>query len=96
MTHRHYDTQQGFPEEAPQKATFVREVQGGWSVPVSVVKGDKHATVADRQDVAFVRDDFVDDAIGLDDQLVKSFGIRRHGVIALDGNGWMREREETI
>ena len=62
-------------------------------VPVGIVQGDEHAAVADREDVDFAFDDFVDDAIGFDDQLVKSLGIRRDAVVALDGNGLMREGE---
>ena len=47
------------------------------SVPVGVVHDHEHAPVADREDAHLVAHDFVDDAVGLDDQLAKTFGIRR-------------------
>lgn len=63
----------------------------GRSVPDGVVEGDEHAAVANRKNVNFVFDDFVNDAIGLDDQLVKAVVVRRYGKVALDGNGRTRE-----
>lgn len=61
------------------------------SVPTGVVDGDEHAAVANRKNVDFVFGDFVNDAIGFDDQLVEAIGVRRYGVIALDGNGRARQ-----
>lgn len=61
------------------------------SVPAGVVDGDERAAVANRKNVDFVFDDFVNDAIGFDDQLVKAIVVRRYGVVALDGNRRTRE-----
>ena len=47
------------------------------SVPVGVVHGYEHASVANREDAHLVAHNLVDDAVGLDDQLAKAFGIRR-------------------
>ena len=77
-----------------QMMTFLG-VWAGWkfgrSVPAGVVDGDEHAAVANRKNVDFVFGDFVNDAIGFDDQLVEAIGVRRYGVIALDGNGRARQ-----
>ena len=62
------------------------------SVPVGVGARDEHPRMADGENVYLVADDFVHDAIGVDDQLVKSFGIRWQGVEALERNIWTRER----
>ena len=51
----------GLVREYVQTNEILKDV----SAPVRVVKGDEHSSVADRKDVAFVRDDFVNDAIGL-------------------------------
>ena len=51
--------------------------------------------MADGEDVYHVADDFVHDAIGFDDQLVKSFGIRWHGVETLKRNIGARERKTS-
>lgn len=62
------------------------------SVPVGIGVRDEHPRMADGENVHLVADDFVYDAIGVDDQLVKSFGIRWQGVEALERNIWARER----
>ena len=49
--------------------------------------------MADGENVYLVVDDFVHDAVGFDDQLVKLFGIRRHGVEAFKRNIGAREGE---
>ena len=79
----------GLVREYVQTNEILKDV----SASVRVVKEDEHAAVADRGDVDFAFDDFVNEVIGFDDQLVKSLGIRRDGVVALDGNGLMREGE---
>ena len=89
---------------ANRLAALSAYVQRGWllipdrvglagSVPVGVGVCNEHPRMADGENVYFVADDFVHDAIGFDDQLVKSFGIRRRGVEALEWNIGARERE---
>lgn len=54
------------------------------SVPVRVVKGYEHTAVADREDVDFAFDDFVNDAMGSHDQLVDcSFSWSRSNTTSL-------------
>ena len=85
----------GKPKERQALAQPIRVIRGSKNtlVPVGVGARYEHPRMADGEDVHLVADDFVHDAIGFDDQLVKPLGIRRYGVETLKRNIGAREGE---
>ena len=49
--------------------------------------------MSDRENAAFLADDFIDDAVGLADELAQPFRIRRDFKEARKGDVWTRQGE---